>query len=99
MLSFGDNEKRMDASESNKRLSEMARDQGNFVYTRHAKLQMTARNIANGDVKNVLMRGRICGTPELVNETWRYKVETKKFTVIVAFRSPKTVVIVTTWRN
>jgi hypothetical protein len=77
MLSFADNEKRMDASEASKRLREMARDQGNFLYTGHAMLQMAARNIANGDVRNVLMRGRIYGPPELVNETWRYKVETK----------------------
>ena len=78
MLSFADNEKHMDASEASKRLREMARDQGNFLYTRHAMVQMAARNIANGDVRNVLMRGRIYGPPELVNETWRYKVETKK---------------------
>ena len=65
----------------------------------HARNQMRARDLISGDVLNVLKAGEIVNEPEYVNGSYRYRVQTKKITVVVSFRKPNHVVVVTAWRD
>jgi hypothetical protein len=49
------------------------------------------------DCVNIL-RGGVVRPAELERGTWRYRVETARMAVVVAFRSRDTLVIVTAWR-
>jgi hypothetical protein len=49
------------------------------------------------DCVNVL-RGGVPRPGEYESGSWRYRVETAKITVVVAFRSENEVVVVTAWR-
>lgn len=51
------------------------------------------------DVMNVLQHGRIFEPGEMENGTWRYRVHTERFCVVVAFRSESELVVVTNWRK
>lgn len=68
-------------------------------FTKHAREQMAARNLKTGDVLNILKAGWITDDPEFVNSSYRYRVSTSKITVVIAFRKPFYVVVVTAWRE
>jgi len=70
---------------------------GRFTYTRHSKDEMLADDLTTVDCENVL-RGGVVRPGELERGTWRYRVETSRITVVVAFRSEHELVIVTAWR-
>jgi hypothetical protein len=76
-------------------------DTGRVRFSGHA-LQEMAHDplgpISKVDVVNVL-RGGVVDPGELRNGTWRYPVRTARLWVVVAFRGPSIVVIVTSWRN
>lgn len=42
--------------------------------------------------------GKIYTDPELENGSYRYRVETKKIIVIVAFMQPNHIIVVSAWR-
>lgn len=86
---------RMGNGQARKVLSEILNNNPNF----HCKDQMKARRLIAGDVFNVLSVGKIIDEPEFVNGSWRYRVQTKNITVVIAFRKPNHVAVVTTWRN
>ena len=50
------------------------------------------------DCENVL-RGGVVRPGEYEHGTWRYRVETSKITVVIAFRSEQELVVVTAWRS
>jgi hypothetical protein len=50
------------------------------------------------DCENVL-RGGVVRPAEHEHGTWRYRVETRKITVVIAFRSERELVVVTAWRS
>jgi hypothetical protein len=50
------------------------------------------------DCENVL-RGGVVRPGEFEHGTWRYRVETSRITVVVAFRSEGELVVVTAWRS
>jgi hypothetical protein len=50
------------------------------------------------DCENVL-RGGVVRPGEYEHGNWRYRVETSKITVVVAFRSEQELVVVTAWRS
>ena len=50
------------------------------------------------DCENVL-RGGVVRQGEYEHGTWRYRVETNKTTVVIAFRSEQELVVVTAWRS
>jgi hypothetical protein len=68
-------------------------------FTKHAREQMFERDLKSGDVLNVLRAGKIFSVPDFENGSFRYRVQTNKMTVIVVFKKPNHVVIVTVWRN
>lgn len=91
---------RLDKKQARKVLSEILNCNPNFLsYSKHGQEQMKARCLIAGDVINVLMAGKIENDPELENGSWRYRVTTKNITVVVAFRRPNHVAVITAWRN
>lgn len=48
---------------------------------------------------NVLRAGQINEEPEMEHDSWRYRVHTTAFCVVVAFDSVVDVVVVTAWRK
>lgn len=70
---------------------------GRFIYTKHAKDEMIADDLTTVDCENVL-RGGLVRPGEYEYGTWRYRVETSRVSVVVAFRSENELVVVTAWR-
>jgi malate synthase len=66
--------------------------QREMLIDRHGPFAMT-------DVLNVLRHGKMQEPGELVNGTWRYRLHTARFCVVVAFRSETELVVVTNWRK
>jgi hypothetical protein len=60
---------------------------------------MDEDNLKTGDVLNVLKAGKIYDNPEFENGSSRYRVETHRIIVVIAFRRPNHVVVITTWRK
>lgn len=86
------------APEAAKRLIRDILQSGRFIYSNHAKDEMVDDELTTVDCENVL-RGGVVRPGEYENGTWRYRVETSKITVVVAFRSAQELVVVTAWRN
>jgi hypothetical protein len=70
---------------------------GRFTYSRHAKEELFADDLTTVDCENVL-RGGVVGSGAFERGTWRYRVETSRITVVVAFRSEHELIVVTAWR-
>lgn len=71
---------------------------GAFVVTGHAGKRMRERKISLVDVANVLRGGRpstdkFC---EQSNGTWRYRLETIKYAVIIAFTEKRDKMVLVT---
>ncbi len=71
---------------------------GRFTYSKHAKEEMLDDDLTTVDCENVL-RGGVVRPGEYERGTWRYRVETTKITVVIAFRSKQELVVVTAWRS
>src|SRR5260370_20380410 len=65
----------------------------------HTGRRLRERNIDMVDVDNVLRTGRIDTEGRLEDGSWRYRMETDRMVVVVAFRSRSEMVIVTAWRK
>ena len=75
---------------------------GTVTVSRHAVDEMVADRlgrIAQTDVNNVLRLGRIVEPGELEKGTWRYRLHSNRFCVVVAFRSGDELVVVSVWRK
>ena len=70
---------------------------GHVTYSRHAQEEMAADGISLVDAVNVL-RGGVVRPAELERGTWRYRVQTGRLTVVIAFRSESELAVVTAWR-
>lgn len=70
---------------------------GDFSVTAHAREEMDADELSVADCVNVL-RGGVVRPAEWEHGTWRYRVETSRITVVIAFRSENYFVVVTAWR-
>lgn len=46
-----------------------------------------------------MLRGGIVQPPEYEKGTWRYRVETGRMAVVIAFRSRSELVVITAWRK
>jgi hypothetical protein len=71
---------------------------GRFTYSKHAKDEMLDDDLTTVDCENVL-RGGVVRPGEYEHGTWRYRVETSKIAVVIAFRSERELVVVTAWRS
>lgn len=70
---------------------------GRIAVSAHGLKQIDARSILMVDCISVL-RGGWVEHAEEVNGSWRYRVRTQRFCVVVAFRSEDELVVVTAWR-
>ena len=68
-----------------------------IVFTKHGLEQMAARAFTAVDVVNVLRAG-VVKPGEVESGTWRYRVETFRMAVVIAFRSETQLVVVTVIR-
>lgn len=68
-------------------------------FTRHARTELANDSMDAVDALNILRAGQIHEEGELKNGTWRYRVHTEKFCVVVAFRNPHQLVVITAWRK
>lgn len=75
--------------------------QAQVRFSRHALEEMEKDELTTVDIWNVLKSSssKIFGEGELVNGTYRYRLETKKIMVVVSFDTPKSLVVVTAWRK
>lgn len=73
--------------------------EGQVAFSQHATDEMRADDLTTVDCVNVLRAGAVKQAADFEKESWRYRVETTKICVVVAFRSESELVIVTTWRN
>ncbi len=88
------------SGQARKVLAEILNHNPNLIsFTKHARIQMKERNLKSGDVLNVLKVGKIFSDPEFENGSFRYRVQTKKMTVVVVFKNPHHVVVITAWRD
>jgi len=70
---------------------------GTLWFTRHAYEELDNDNLTEVDVVNTLRGGRV-QPGELVAGTYRYRVETSRIAVVVAFRSETWAIVITAWR-
>lgn len=86
--------------QARKILAEIFNENPNFIsFTKHAFEQMDEDDLKMGDILNVIKAGKIHDDPEFENGSYRYRVQTAKITVVIAFRKPNHVVVITTWRK
>jgi hypothetical protein len=71
---------------------------GRFTYSKHAAEELLADDLTTVDCENVL-RGGVVRPGESEHGSWRYRVDTIRITVVVAFRSERELVVVTAWRS
>lgn len=91
---------RLGSGQARKLLSEIFNENPNFVsFTKHAFSEMLADNLKTGDILNVLKAGKIYEDPELEKGTFRYRVQTGKIVVVIAFRKPNHILVITVWRK
>lgn len=64
----------------------------------HAQLRMGQRHMDALDVENVLRAG-VVEPGKQVRGSWRYRVATNRMVVVVRFRSPRRLTIITAWRK
>jgi hypothetical protein len=86
--------------QARKVLSEIFNQNPSLIsFSKHALQEMENDNLKTGDILNVLKAGKIFDAPEFENGSYRYRIQTQKITVVIAFRRPNHVVIVTAWRE
>lgn len=86
------------APEAAKRLIRDVLTSGLFTYSKHAREELLADDLTTVDCENVL-RGGVVRPGEQEHGSWRYRIEARRITVVIAFRSERQLVIVTAWRN
>jgi hypothetical protein len=93
-----DTTKRLDSLQASKLLKQILRERGTG-FSQHARDEMEADDLTESDVANILRCG-VVGGGELINGTWRYRVETERIGVVVAFRGEAAeAIVVTVWRK
>ena len=92
----------LDLDAARKLVRQIITAKGNIAFRQnfsiHAKEQADKRKITAGEAYNVLKSGAVVGL-DLIDGTWRYKVEASNIRVVVAFRSedvPATELVVVT---
>lgn len=72
-------------------------ENGIVEFGSHAKDEMAKDDLQTGDCLN-LVRGGVYQPAELINGEWRYRVETQRICVVIAFVSETRLRVVTAWR-
>jgi hypothetical protein len=94
-----------------RRLLRRLLEQGIFVVSPHARIEMKKDNLTDVDVVNIL-RGGVVQPAEWENGSWRYRVLTRRMAAVAAFEpdvdtlpvdeddvSEMELVVVTAWRQ
>lgn len=71
---------------------------GDVSVSAHAQEEMGKDGMDQSDVNSVLRAGVVVGN-DYEFGTWRYRVSTPKFMVVVAFESETQMAVVTAWRT
>jgi len=82
---------------SAKQLVRAILESGVYVFSRHAAEEMAKDDLTTADCLNVLRAG-VVRTSGYEASSWRYRVQTHRITVVIAFRSASELVVVTAWR-
>lgn len=70
---------------------------GIVAWPEHALKEMAKDGLTTVDCTNVMRAGAV-EAGEWERGSWRYRVRTNRICVVVAFRSPEELVVVTAWR-
>lgn len=70
---------------------------GSVGFSIHTMEEMANDDLQSTDCLNLLRAG-VFGPAEHINREWRYRVETPRICIVVAFSSVKELRIVTAWR-
>ncbi len=90
----------MEKGQARKILSELLASHPSSVsFTKHCRVEMENDQLITGDLFNVLRGGKIHTDAEFENGQWRYRIQTAKMIVVIAFANPNKVRCVTTWRT
>jgi hypothetical protein len=73
-------------------------EDGTVEYSPHARKEMAADNITEGEVMGVL-RGGVVEPGEQERGSWRYRIRRSRVYVVITFRTESWTVVVTAWRN
>lgn len=78
------------------------KEEGSTVWSKHARDELEADDLVEGDILNALRCGRVDPSPELVNFHWRYRVSTDRIGVVATFEPEdgeiRELWIITVWR-
>ncbi|MCZ7645586.1 MAG: DUF4258 domain-containing protein [Planctomycetota bacterium] len=80
------------------RIRKILREGGAYAFSPHAEEEMAKDGLERTDVLSVLRAGTVDGG-EFRMGSWRYRVRTNTIWVVVAFRSPRELRVVTAWRD
>lgn len=74
--------------------------EGRTVFTKHCRREMADDALLETDVVNSIAGGLITEPGEVsFRGGWRYRVRTRRITVVIEFRSDEEMVVVTAWRE
>ncbi len=73
-------------------------EHGTVEFSGHARKEMDADRISEGEVVGVL-RGGVAEAGELERGSWRYRVRKSGVYAVVTFRGETWTVVVTAWRK
>lgn len=95
-------DKKLDRNQARKRIACIVNNTPELLrFSRHALEELKSDKLTTVDVLNVMKSSdaQIVDEPEFENGSYRYRLGTKKIMVVVAFDSPKSLVVVTAWRK
>lgn len=72
--------------------------EGDVAWPKHATDALAKRDLETVDCVNVMRAGRVQQAADFEQNTWRYRIQTNRICVVVAFRSETELVVVTAWR-
>ena len=70
-------------------------------YTKHCRKELLDDDLTTSDLLNVLTSSdsRIEDEPEIEGGSYRYRLETNKIMVVLAFSTDTSLVVITAWRK
>lgn len=93
---------KLDRNQAIKKVKEILNKPTSPIFSKHALQELAADDLTIVDANNVLKSGdaRILMEGELIKGSYRYRVETSKITIVVAFQPDGNgLVVVTGWRK
>lgn len=95
-------QKRQEKTKARKLVAQIVnRNPVKIIFSRHALEEILKDNLTTVDVLNILKSpdARVNKEGEYESGSWRYRLETAKIVVVIAFVSATSLVVVTAWRK